>query len=247
MSAASLATMGRQARAIRLLTCLQGGAAFTAKELAQRLKVSLRTVYRDLSLIRHAGIDVRFDTERCGYRLAGHEQRTLLVGCLDERDVAKLALTAHLSILCASPQFRMSVRESLARLLLPFPLEVRQGVANLLSCCEVDLPRPDYPDRVFDVVETLLYAMAARRVVRLDVRLSEMGTKRAAQLRFAPYHLVAGAADWWLYGRSLDHQRVVRLAVSRITKIAVSDDPYQMPPNFRARLKSGDYKVPFLS
>ena len=60
----------RQARVLRMLNCLQSGPNFNAAELAERLKVSRRTVYRDLKMIRDAGVPVHFDAEHSAYRLS---------------------------------------------------------------------------------------------------------------------------------------------------------------------------------
>src|SRR5690606_28836300 len=91
------AIIGRHSRAIRILTCLQSGPTFNAKELAERLQVSRRTIYRDLNLIRGAGFRVEFDDESAGYRVAHASPNVLAPPGFSDRDVAKLALTSHLS------------------------------------------------------------------------------------------------------------------------------------------------------
>ncbi len=240
---ASAISFAKQARTIRLLACLQGGTAFNAKELSQRFKVSRRTIYRDLNLIRRAGIRIAFDNRTCGYRLE-KEPEPLPVGLgLSVRDVAKLVLTSHLSVLCAVPQFRISVRESLARLMLTFPSSIREAVGTLLNCCEVDLPLPTYPAHTMDLVEQILEGMVRRRQLRLEMRWLPYPPLKPRRIQLAPYRLIADHHTWWLFGRSTQHQRIVRVCISDIRNITVSNQTYTLPAHLRTRSLPDDPRV----
>jgi predicted DNA-binding transcriptional regulator YafY len=247
MSSMSMPIIGRHARAIRLLTCLQGGTTLNAVELSRRLKVSRRTIYRDVRLIRHAGIAIEFDSESCGYRLEGERQPAVMPAILSEREVAQLALTAHLSPLCAMPQFRIAVRETLGRLLMAFSRDVRDAVADLLNSCEVSLPCPEYPDQVLDRVEVILGAMVRRRQVRLELASQADAPSIPRPVKFAPYYLVAELDDWILLGRCSEDNRLVRVAVSQIVDVCILNEPYRVPANFRARLHRYSDQLPQLA
>src|SRR5262245_13782881 len=87
MSGNSEAIVGRHARAIRIMTCLQAGPAFNARELADRMSVSRRTIYRDLNLIREAGIGVEFDNQYAGYKVAPPANGALTPPAFSDRDL----------------------------------------------------------------------------------------------------------------------------------------------------------------
>jgi len=61
--------MQRLSRIIHLLTLLQSGVRVTPGDLATRLNVSKRTVYRDLEVLRDAGVDITYQRGH-GYRLS---------------------------------------------------------------------------------------------------------------------------------------------------------------------------------
>ena len=78
--------MARHARVLKILTCLQSGPGFNARQLADHLKVSRRTVFRDLSIIRDSGVVVFFDSIADAYRIHPGSQPEPLR--LDEEDFA---------------------------------------------------------------------------------------------------------------------------------------------------------------
>jgi predicted DNA-binding transcriptional regulator YafY len=236
MSGNSEAIIGRHSRAIRILTCLQAGPTFNAKELAARMKVSRRTIYRDLNLIRNAGIRVRFDGESSGYKVASANPNPLTPPEFSDRDLAKIALTAQFSVLHGFPGFSASVRESMARFLAHYPPTVRESVTRLLNCCTVDLPRPRYSATLLEVVESLLTAITQHRQVRIQMVQSERGRQTVISTRFCPFRLTAALDDWWAVGRSLFHRRTIRIAASTICDIEATEEEYRIPHGFRSRL-----------
>jgi biotin operon repressor len=235
MSGNSEAIVGRHARAIRILTCLQAGPAFNARELAVRLNVSRRTIYRDLNLIRSAGIGVLFDGESSGYRVSQKSLTPLAPPSFSDRDLRKLALTAQFSLLQGFPDFSGAVRESLSRLLAYYPVGVRESVARLLNCCDVDLPRPHYSESVLQVVEAMMTAIAQRRLVQVQMMVRKRREPLSVITRIAPYRLIAALDDWWIVGRSSYHRRTVRLPASVMQRAEVTSHEYKFPQGFRGR------------
>ncbi len=234
------AIIGRHSRAIRILTCLQSGPTFNAKELAERLQVSRRTIYRDLNLIRGAGFRVEFDDESAGYRVAHASPNVLAPPGFSDRDVAKLALTSHLSMLHGFSAFGASVRESVARLLGHYPPRIRESITRLLNCCSVDLPRPAYSRGTLEVIETLLSAIGHGKAVRLA--WSERAGDELRWTKFAPYRMIAGLEEWQIVGRSTYHRRTVRFAASQIAEVHLTNDTFRIPAGFRTRQANGDYR-----
>lgn len=66
--------MDRTSRILRLIALLQAE-AWNTQQLAQRLNVGRRTVFRDLQLLRANGFLITFDGERKSYRLTGSQLR----------------------------------------------------------------------------------------------------------------------------------------------------------------------------
>lgn len=227
------AIIGRHSRAIRILTCLQSGPTFNARELADRLQVSRRTIYRDLNLIRGAGIHVEFDGENAGYRVADGSPHALAPPGFSDRDLAKLALTSHLSMLHGFSAFGASVRESVARLLGHYPPQIRESVTRLLNCCEVDLPRPRYGQQTLAIVETLLSAIGHSKVVRMRFDAEE--SPEPVWTKLSPYRIIAGLEEWSVIGRSSYHRRTASIAVSQVREVHLTSELFRIPAGFRSR------------
>jgi len=234
MSANSEAIVGRHARAIRIMTCLQAGPAFNARELSERMNVSRRTIYRDLNLIREAGIGVEFDVQYEGYKVAQTAPGLLTPPTFCDRDLVKLALTTHFSLFAGFSDMAVSVRESLARLLAHYPSKMRDSVWRLLNSCSVDLPRPAYHAKTLEVVETLLEAVSIKKQVRVELP-HERKPETIISTLLAPYRVVAGLHDWSVVGRSSFHRRTVRIDTVDIAHIETTDEDYRMPGGFRSK------------
>ena len=63
----------RHARMLRILCQLQSGSGLNAEDLADQLGVCRRTVFRDLNMMRQAGVDFYFDEKLDCYRLIPQE------------------------------------------------------------------------------------------------------------------------------------------------------------------------------
>jgi len=61
----------RIGRLLQLMALLRGRSARTPKAIARELKVSVRTIFRDLNAIKTTGLICRFDAEEGGYRIDG--------------------------------------------------------------------------------------------------------------------------------------------------------------------------------
>jgi biotin operon repressor len=59
-------------RLLRLIPLLESGTVWTTQRLAETLRVSRRTIYRDLRLLRRANIPVSCDPEQGGYRIVAN-------------------------------------------------------------------------------------------------------------------------------------------------------------------------------
>ena len=61
--------ISRLERILRLLMIVQSGGYYSPSELSQKLKVSKRTVFRDLDILYKVGIPCYYDENEGGYKL----------------------------------------------------------------------------------------------------------------------------------------------------------------------------------
>ncbi|MCA9177001.1 MAG: HTH domain-containing protein [Planctomycetales bacterium] len=219
--------VSRHSRALRILSCLQAGPSFNARELANRLKVSRRTIYRDLKLIRAAGIDVIFDERQDAYRVKTHREIAPLR--LEPEDLTRLLITSHLSAFSSmSADFEASVRESMSRLLGPYPAEVRLPIQRIINCCRV---RPSKASKeMSDLLQRIMVAVG--RSVHIQVAL-ERPAQRLEVIRFAPYLIEVSDSSWWVVGRNPRERNRQVLRLEDIRDVELTNIPYTIPKNCR--------------
>ena len=225
----SSSVVKRHSRALRILSCLQSGPSFNARELANRMNVSRRTIYRDLNMIRAAGIDVVFDDTHDSYRIRSHRDIAPLK--LEPEDLTRLVVTSQLSPFASlSEDFEISVRESMSRLLGPYPEEIRDPIQRIINCCRV---RPAASNkRMSDLLQRIMVAIGRGVQVQLIV-----DNKLAIEvIRFSPHMIEMDGTQWRVIGRtSKDRLRQV-FYLEDIKEVELTNLPYSIPRNNRTRI-----------
>lgn len=229
---ASPMVVRRHSRALRILSCLQSGPNFNARELAQRMQVSRRTIYRDLDLIRAAGIDVVFDDASDAYRIRTH--RTLAPTHLEPEDLTRLIVTSQLSPFAAmSADLEVSVRESMARLLQGYPENIREPIQRIVNACRVKRSRD--AKQQSDMLQRVMVGVG--RGVHLDMVLEARdkrdGNIQLERIRFAPYQIEMDQDDWRLLGRVAAERKRRIVNLEQVRHVELTNEPYTMPRQHR--------------
>ncbi|MFD7903032.1 helix-turn-helix transcriptional regulator [Kitasatospora sp. NPDC059747] len=214
-------------RLLSILLLLQTRGRMPATELAERLEVSVRTIYRDVESLAAAGVPVFTERGRRGgigllpgHRadvggLTGDEARALLV--LSARGAhGELALDGALG---------SALRKVMAALPAPEPPAGGRGGERVL----VDPPRwlpsgagaaagPDLGE--------LQYAVFADR--RLRLRYRHGGTPVPVEYTVDPYGLVSRAALWYLVADLNGEPRLFR--ADRVLAAETAEEPVRRRP-----------------
>jgi predicted DNA-binding transcriptional regulator YafY len=215
----------RADRLLSLLMLLQVRGSITARELAERLEVSERTIYRDIEALSAAGVPVyaeRGPGGGCklaeGYRtnltgLSGDEVRSLFVrgsaGPLADLGASKALEAALLKLLAALPSaHRRDVEHARQRLYM-------EAVGWYHSS------------------DAVPYLQTLRDAVWYDHRVRITYRKRAGEVTervVDPLGLVAKAGVWYMVAVSHGEMRVFR--VSRVLNAEIVNEPCQRPEGF---------------
>ncbi|MDP6446248.1 MAG: HTH domain-containing protein [Pirellulaceae bacterium] len=226
----STSALSRHARAIRILTCLQSGPGFNAAELAKYLNVSRRTIYRDMNLIREAGISIHFDTKHDAYRLEREMQQYLLPD-LDGEDLTNLILPAHLSLANAFPGYAQRVRGTMSKLLCHFPHSLRTRVNRIVNGCLFEAP-PTIVDEEAAVrtLHQLLVGIGDRRRLRLTLIDDDGGELRKL---FSPYRIEFELNEMRIVGRLQGERQPRTLQLSDIRGAELTEKSFVPPRGYR--------------
>ena len=209
----------KSGRLLEMLLLLQARGQVTAAELAERLEVSPRTIYRDAEALSSAGVPIYAERGRAGgirllpgYRtdvtgLTRDEARALFVlttgGAQEDLGLGAAARSAILKVMRAVPEpFRPEATATSQRILVDPARWMRS------------------PDPVGQL-GVLQAAVFTGRRVRLRYRSS--GQRAASERLVDPYGLVSKAGVWYLVADQDGAPRLFR--VSRVAGAVADEAP----------------------
>jgi predicted DNA-binding transcriptional regulator YafY len=215
----------RASRLLSTLLLLQTRGRMTAREIADELQVSIRTVYRDVEALGAAGVPVYADRGPTGGYQLVDGYRTRLTGLTgDEAEALFLgggpgpAAELGLGSVLAGAQLK---------LLAALPPELRARAARIRERFHLDAPgwfrdaeAPAYLDPVADAVW---------RQGRLLIQYKKWDNHEVERT-IEPLGLVLKGVAWYVVARG--RERVNAYRVSRILAVSTLDERFDRPDGF---------------
>jgi predicted DNA-binding transcriptional regulator YafY len=225
---------------LSVLMLLQVRGRVTARELAEELEVSERTIYRDLEALSAAGVPVITERGPSGGCFLPEKYRTDLTG-LSEAEARALFLSTVPGPL-ADLGLDRAVQAALLKLFAALPSARRQDVERVRQRIHVDASQWFRPAEPVPYLPLLQEAVWQERTVRITYRRSD----GAQSKRYVdPYGLVAKATIWYMVGNSVNRPRVYYVSrvqaarrdirvfrVSRILWAELTDERFERPKDF---------------
>ncbi|MFF4401584.1 helix-turn-helix transcriptional regulator [Streptomyces sp. NPDC001480] len=211
-------------RLLSILLLLQTRGRVPAHELAQRLEVSVRTIYRDVEALSASGVPVYAERGRHGgiELLAGF--RTDVTGLTADESRALFILAAQGAH--AALGLDAALGSALRKVMAALPAPHRPAAEVTSRRILVDATRwKSGPRRAVDL-ETLQDAVFADRRLRLRYRHS--GEREPHTYTVDPYGLVAKAGIWYLVADRRGGPRLFR--ADRVRSARVLDAPVRRRP-----------------
>jgi predicted DNA-binding transcriptional regulator YafY len=224
-------------RLLRLLSLLQTPREWPGGELAQRLRVSLRTIRRDVERLRDLGYPVQATMGSTGgYRLvAGKAMPPLL---LDDEEAVAVAVGLGTAARQAISGIDEASVRALAKLEQVLPSRLRHRVRSLGAATEPMLTW-NQPTVSPDILTTLAAAITSQERLRFGYR-SHDGT--ASTRLVEPHRLVSAGRRWYLVAHDSDRGdwrifRVDRIDQPHSTGVRVG--PRELPAGDAAGYVTG--------
>jgi predicted DNA-binding transcriptional regulator YafY len=215
----------RAQRLISILMALQRGHPLTAGELAQRLEVSIRTIFRDIDALSSMGVPVYTEAGRGGGIRLVEGYSSDLTG-LSPGEAEALALIASPASMGVS-ELAMPAHSALDKLAAAVPsihqLRAQHARGRLLFDTKPWFRSRD-ASPLLDQLRTLLWKDAC-----IDIRY-ERSNGEHRDYRVEPYALVVKVDTWYLIGRVQREMRVFR--VSRIQTLTASGETFARDADF---------------
>ncbi|MFC9999411.1 helix-turn-helix transcriptional regulator [Nocardia sp. NPDC127526] len=178
-------------RLLQLLSLLQSPREWTGIELAERLRVTPRTIRRDIERLRELGYPVHATQGNIGgYRLAAGTAMPPLV--LDDEEAVAIAIGLRTATTATITGIEDAALRALAKLEQVLPSRLRHRLSDVSDADVLPVPGPP-------IAPETLAALAAACRAREKVRFTYTKAGEDVSKRFVePHRLIAAGARWYL-------------------------------------------------
>ena len=185
-------------------------------------------MFRDLDVLRLAGVPLRYDEQRQRYSIPStyylpptnftpEEALAIIVLCHDLGDYAELP-------------FFGPARSAAVKLQSSLPASLREHLRSAGDNIHVRLPPKNPLGGREDVYDQLVGAISQRRSVRIHYQ--SLAESKLISTRLSPYQLLFSRRSWYVIGRSSLHRGTRTFNLGRIRKLEPTDEPYRIPRGF---------------
>jgi predicted DNA-binding transcriptional regulator YafY len=190
--------------------------------------VSRRTVFRDLCLLRDAGVPLVYDELHQGYQIPG----TYILPSTSftpEEALALIVLCHDVGGQLPAPFFALA-RNAAMKLESTLPGQLREKVRATGYAVQIQMTPANRFYGQESVYERLLQAVTERRSVR--IRYRSLAEEEVICTRLHPYRLLFSRRSWYVIGRSSLHRATRTFNVGRIMELDLLEDRYEVPRGF---------------
>jgi predicted DNA-binding transcriptional regulator YafY len=198
----------------------------TADDLAERLEVSPRTIYRDLDALSSAGVPVYAERGPHGGCMLMESYRTNLTG-LNEKEVQALFMFTVPGLLADLGADKAS-EAAMLKLMASLPAPFQQDAAFVQARLHLDPAAWFQPEEDVPFLPLVQTAVWQNKRLRLNYR---RGDGQWVKRLIDPYGLVAKASVWYVVG-GMFGGKIQVYRVSRIMDAALTGSNFQRPESF---------------
>jgi predicted DNA-binding transcriptional regulator YafY len=212
--------MRRGDRLFQLLQLIRGRRLSTAAWLAQRMEVSVRTVYRDVAALQAQGVPIEGEAG-VGYRVGRDYSLPPLMFTPEQAQ----ALVASVRIASSrlDPALSAQADEALSKILSVLPLDSRTAADSL----PIHAPARPHDDAVLERLGQLRRAIETRRLVHIDY--ADVADK-PSQRQLRPLLCLYWDAVWTLSAWCELRQDFRQFRLDRIQQLTLSERSFADEP-----------------
>jgi len=210
---------------LSILLYLQNEGKLSARELADRLEVSERTIMRDMESLSMSGIPVYAERGSSGGWLLAEGYRMKLTGMKAEELIA-LIIATHPGLL-ADLGIEQHFNLALQKLLASTPSSIKQNAEQLQRKIHIDGASWHKAQESCPYLNIIQEATLSER--KLCIHYNKEGQPPSVR-NIHPLGLVAKRSVWYVVGQSAEGLRTYR--VSRIAYATLLEDTFEYPVDF---------------
>lgn len=214
--------MHKSERLFQLVNMLRGRrTAITAAQLAEQLRVSERTIYRDIQTLTLQGVNIEGEAG-VGFMLQG--QTDLPPLSFSESELESLLLGARMAQAWSDTSMAVAANSAISKILAAMPDRLKATDEDFT----LKVPRFRQNDIFTQFSEELRRAIKRHTVV--DMQYSDI-KQRQTQRRIEPLGLIFWGATWTLVSFCQLRQAYRCFRLDRIYEIKMLEESFELLPN----------------
>lgn len=218
----------RLERLFRLVQALQAGRAVTVEELAQKIGVSRRTVFRDMGILSRAGLPYEFD--RLTKKYSASKMALLPPVNLTHGEAMALLLAMRMLVKRTVVPDQPEAASAAMKLESMLPDPILDFVGPLLERTEIR-PTPLSDASSISQMLPILQSALSRRT-KLRVRYDSYKERAVIETTLHPYRVAFIHRGWYLIAYSEEAKCVQTFKVERFLQLRAMQARYRLDPTF---------------
>ena len=218
----------RISRLLKLLQILQSGEPLTVEEMGERVGVSRRTAFRDLSLLNQAGL--RFDYDRDSKRYSASKHSLLPPVTLSHAEALTLMMAIRYVLerpWCVDPAAARAASLKLASMLPPSLVDY---CWKMLSGVEVARGQVSDSTAIVDTLSFLQSAVAEKRPV--EMRYDSYYEGKVIDDTIHSYRVLFIHRGWYVIARSERDERISTYKIERFLHMKLASKQFVVDESF---------------
>ncbi len=218
----------RLQRLVKLIGLLQSSRGHDSLDLARATGVSRRTIFRDLDVLKQAGVPLVYNETLLRYHIPNtyylpptnftyEEALSVAVLCHELGDKEQLPFFQH-------------ARTAVLKLEGALTEELREQLQRTIPAISIRLPPSNQLDGQQRHYEQILDSIVQRQAVR--VVYGSLTEWEDIRTKLSPYCLWHSRRSWYVIGRSSWHRAVRTFNLGRIKSLESTKDTFPVPKGF---------------
>lgn len=204
-------------RILSILNILIEKEKITAQELADKLEVSKRTIYRDIDILNQAGIPIiSYPGSGGGLGVMdGHKLDKSILSTDDFKNI--LAGLKALKSISSNNKINYLIEK-----LIPQKKHLIEAESDII----IDLSSWFSDNRLQETIDELRMAIVNRKCINIAYHAKGIFSSRTVE----PYKLVFKSNHWYLFAFCMERQNFRLFQINRISSYQVLEDEFSLKP-----------------
>lgn len=196
--------------------------------MADECGVSRRTVFRDLEILKLAGVPIYFDEEQ--ERFYANGKSYLPPTSFSTEEALALMLLAYELGETTGLPYLGAARSAALKLEASLPEAIRRHLGQVTASVNIQLDARNPLADSEPHYRALLEAIAERRCVRMVY--GSLAEQSEIRTKLSPYRLLFSRRSWYVIGRSSLHRAPRTFNLGRIKELQAVDEHFRIPKGF---------------